>query len=236
MKPQIKIFSDKTDLSRFFGDILEKESNEKDTVTIALSGGSTPKAIFDTLAAEYQNRIKWEKLRFFWGDERCVKPDDAESNYGMTRTHLFDKVPISESNVFRVKGELSPDEAASDYETIILGELPKENGWPQFDLMILGMGDDGHTASIFPYQIDLWDSENICEVATHPDSGQKRVTLTGNVINNAKQIIFLVTAKNKADKAHEIINEKGHFKTYPASLVNKKSSLWMMDEDAAALL
>ncbi len=236
MQPQIKIFADKTDLSRFFGDILEKESNEKDSVTIALSGGSTPKAIFDILASEYQNRIKWEKLRFFWGDERCVKPDDAESNYGMTRTHLFDKVPVSESNIFRVKGELSPDEAASQYETIIRNELPETNGWPQFDLMILGMGDDGHTASIFPYQIELWDSEKICEVATHPDSGQKRVTLTGNVINNAKQIIFLVTGKNKAGKAHEIINEKGNFKTYPASLVNKKSSLWMMDEDAAALL
>lgn len=236
MQPQIKIFADKTDLSRFFGDILEKESNEKDSVTIALSGGSTPKAIFDILASEYQNRIKWEKLRFFWGDERCVKPNDAESNYGMTRIHLFDKVPVSESNIFRVKGELSPDEAASNYETTIGSELPKENGWPQFDLMILGMGDDGHTASIFPFQIELWDSEKICEVATHPDSGQKRVTLTGNVINNAKQIIFLVTGKNKAGKAHEIINEKGNFKAYPASLVNKKSSLWMMDEDAAALL
>ncbi len=206
---KLEIFDTKTELAHFFGAHLSKLSQSEKPVTIALSGGSTPKAIFEVLAHEYKNKIDWSNLLFFWGDERLVPPTDIESNFSMTREHLFDYVETKGVNIFRVKGELSPDEAVEDYITILEENVPWVDHIPQFDLMILGMGDDGHTASIFPYQIGLWDSINTCELAQHPESGQFRVTLTGKVINHAKEIFFLVTGDNKAEKAKEIIEQTG---------------------------
>jgi 6-phosphogluconolactonase len=231
----IKVFKDKMALAAHFGERLLRISQEKEEVFIALSGGSTPKVIFEFLASEYKEKIAWDKLRFFWGDERCVAPEHADSNYKMTRDHLFSQLPIPEEHIFRVKGELPPDAAALEYEKIIDVVLPQKNNLPTFDLIILGMGDDGHTASIFPHQIHLWESPLLCEVATHPDSGQKRVSLTGKVINNSEQILFLVTGSNKAQKVADIINQTGSYQTYPAALVDKKA-LWMLDEEAARLL
>lgn len=233
---EIEIFENKKELARYFGDMLVDIARSKERVYIALSGGSTPKVIFDILAEEYKHKIDWKSLVFFWGDERCVAPDDAESNYGMTKHHLFSKLPIESSNIFRVKGEMEAGLAAADYSAIIDGEVPKENGTARFDLMILGMGDDGHTASIFPHQIDLWQSDSLCEVATHPESGQKRITLTGKVINNSARIVFLVTGSSKAEKVDEIINSKGSFKKYPAALVVPDNLLWMLDKEAASSL
>lgn len=231
-----KIFSDRTELSVYFGDHLAKLSKSNKEVNIALSGGSTPQVIFDVLAKEYSDKINWEALKFFWGDERCVSPENQESNFRMTKTHLFDKLNISEKNIFRIKGELTPDEACADYINVINKELPVNNEFPQFDLMILGMGDDGHTASIFPYQMDLWNSSKVCEVATHPETGQKRITLTGGVINNSKEIIFLVTGANKAEKVQEILEKKGSYTDYPAYKVDASKSIWLMDNAAAQLL
>ncbi|MGB3149256.1 MAG: 6-phosphogluconolactonase, partial [Maribacter sp.] len=107
---------------------------------------------------------------------------------------------------------------------------------PQFDLVILGMGDDGHTASIFPHEIDLWNAEDHCVVAAHPDSGQERVSINGKVINKSKEVAFLVTGESKAEKVTEIINKAGNYKTYPASLVNPESGklVWFLDQSAAA--
>lgn len=231
-----EIFKNKEELSLYFDDLLVKLANEKDVLNIALSGGSTPQTIFDVLAKEYKDKIDWNKINFYWGDERIVPPTDAESNYRMTKEHLFDKLPIKDENIFRVKGELSPEEANTDYINIIKENIPSKNEVPVFDLMILGMGDDGHTASIFPHEMQLWDSKNICEVATHPISGQKRVTLTGGVINNSERIIFLVTGSNKAEKVKEIFEKSGDFETYPAYRVDSAKTLWLMDEEAISLL
>ena len=125
---EIEIFENKKELARYFGDLLVDIARSKERVYIALSGGSTPKVIFDILAEEYRQKIDWKSLVFFWGDERCVAPDDAESNYGMTKRHLFSKLPIENSNIFRVKGEMEAELAAADYSAIIDGEVPKENG------------------------------------------------------------------------------------------------------------
>lgn len=230
------IFKDKNELSLYFGDLLTKLSKEKDVLNVALSGGSTPQTIFDVLVDEYKTKIDWSKINFYWGDERIVPPTDGDSNYKMTKEHLFDKLDIKDENVFRVKGELSPQDANNEYIEIIKKNIPFVNNIPNFDLMILGMGDDGHTASIFPHEINLWDSDNICEVATHPVSKQKRVTLTGKVINNSTQIIFLVTGENKAQKVKEIYEKSGDYKKYPAFKVDADKTLWLMDEDAVKLL
>lgn len=228
-----KIFYSKEQLARFFGDYLSVLTQENKQVNIALSGGSTPETIFDLLSQEYKNVVKWERIRFFWGDERCVSPDDKESNYHMTKEHLFDHLPIPEENIFRVKGELKPEEAKNDYINLLDEQLPKDAGVPVFDVVMLGMGDDGHTASVFPNEIALWNSDNWCEIGTHPTSGQKRVTLTGKVINKAREIVFLVTGENKAPKVDEILNKKGDYKKYPASAVNREKSLWLLDQSAS---
>jgi 6-phosphogluconolactonase len=229
---ETKIFYSKQQLARFFGDYLSTLTQENEQINIALSGGSTPETIFDVLSQEYSNAVNWEKLRFFWGDERCVPPDDAESNFNMTHQHLFSLLPVPETNIFRIKGELAPEEALRDYREVIDKELPKKDGLPFFDIVLLGMGDDGHTASIFPHEIELWDSSELCELGTHPTSGQKRVTLTGKVINNAREVIFLVTGKNKAEKVDEILNEKDDYMKYPAARVNRDKSLWLLDQEA----
>ena len=230
----IKIFDTKLELAKYFGRLLKDRLKENEKLNIALSGGSTPKVIFDILAEQYANVIDWEKLYLYWGDERIVPPTDEQSNYKMTVDHLLSKVSIPKENIFRVKGELEPHIACDDYEQLLLKQLPVVKGIPQFDIVLLGMGDDGHTASIFPYEIELWNSPTHCVVATHPDSGQKRVSLTGQIINHSKEIFFLVTGENKATKVDEIINQKGDFNKYPAALV--KSPVWLLDENAASFL
>ncbi|MGQ7870025.1 6-phosphogluconolactonase [Sunxiuqinia sp. sy24] len=206
-KKAIKIFSTAQDLAEAFA--LELYETVKDTskrFDIALSGGSTPKLLFDVLAQSYATKMPWKQLHFWWGDERCVPPASDESNYGMTHKHLFSKIEIDESQIHRVKGELSPKEATSDYIQEIKSNLNERQNLPVFDLIILGMGDDGHTASIFPHEMHLLKSDTICELATHPASGQKRVSLTGKVINNADRIYFLISGKSKASRMAEIIN------------------------------
>ncbi|WP_430812299.1 MULTISPECIES: 6-phosphogluconolactonase [unclassified Carboxylicivirga] len=230
----IKIFDTKQQLAQYFGEFLLEATRQKPDLCIALSGGSTPKAIFDVLAHRYAKAIDWTRLKFFWGDERCVAPHHPESNFGMIREHLFDHVKTRAVNIFRVKGELSLQDALVDYTNAIEEYVPTVNGWPQFDIMMLGMGDDGHTASIFPHQIHLWDSNSIAVLAQHPVSGQNRVSLTGSVINNSKNIFFLVTGANKAEKADEIINQRGDYRHYPAALVDSNKTIWLMDKEAAA--
>lgn len=228
-----QIFESKQDLGRFLGDYLLKLTQDKPELYIALSGGSTPKAIFELWSKEYARSIDWSKIYFFWGDERCVPPADSESNFRMTREHLFDHVATKAINIFRVKGELAPEDAVDDYIRELEENVPFSDGLPQFDIMLLGMGDDGHTASIFPHQIGLWESEKLCELAQHPESGQLRVTLTGKVINHSKQIFFLVTGDSKAEKVDAIIHKKGDYKQYPAALVDMSKTNWLLDKEAA---
>ncbi|MFO8002429.1 MAG: 6-phosphogluconolactonase [Marinilabilia sp.] len=231
---ETKIFYSKEQLTRFFGDSLMELQNQKEgPLYIALAGGSTPEAIFDTLTQEYRNNLNWNRMRFFWGDERCVPPDHEESNYNMARRHLFNHLPIDPENIFRIRGELSPEEALEDYQAVLQRELPRKNNLPVFDVIMLGMGDDGHTASIFPPQISLWHSDKWCEIATHPGSGQKRITLTGRVINNAENILFLVTGEKKAAKVNEIINQRDGFEKNPAALVAPEKTMWLLDQEAA---
>ncbi len=233
---KLKIATTKSDLALDFARYLAIVIAARDEVHIALSGGSTPKVVFDELAANFQPDIDWSKVHLYWGDERCVPPEDGQSNYKMTLDHLISKIQIPITNIHRVFGENAPSEEAKRYGKLLHEKLPKVKGLPQFDLVILGMGDDGHTASIFPHEIELWQSERYCEVATHPESGQKRITITGKLINNAGIVAFLVTGDNKAEKVKELVNREGAYQSYPASLVapTTEKLLWFLDEAAAA--
>ena len=235
---KLKVFSNKEEVAQNFSAFLFSLLQDKDEVHVALSGGSTPKIVFDELASSYRDKISWENVHFYWGDERCVPPTDEQSNYRMTKDHLLSKIDIPEVNVHRIKGEVDPVEEAQNYADELISNLPSTNGIPQFDLVILGMGDDGHTASVFPHQIKLWDSDKLCEVATHPDTGQLRITITGKLINHAAKVVFLVTGESKSQKVHEIISKEGEYTSYPASLVNPASGelTWFLDKAAAVLL
>ena len=235
----IQVFDSLQDLNESFTEWIKEIINEKEYVTVALSGGSTPKSLFNYWSDLPESEINWNKVKFFWGDERCVPPHEDESNYKMTKDHLFDNINIRQENIFRIKGETSPYNEAKRYSEVLDGELEKDNGIPSFDVVILGMGDDGHTASIFPHEMELWNNEENCVVATHPDSGQKRVSITGKVINSAKNVAFLVTGDNKAEKVKEIIEQPQESeKKYPASLVQPDSGnlFWYLDNKAARLI
>lgn len=232
----IKVFQDKSELANYFCEELYKLSSSKAKIFIALSGGSTPKIIFEVLASNYKEKINWDKLHLFWSDERCVPPDDDESNFGMTKKYLFDYIKIPEENIHRIKGENDPEIEAKRYAGEIEKTVSSANGFPKFDLVMLGIGEDGHTASIFHNQMHLLDSDKICDVAIHPSAGQKRITMTGTVINNSNAVRFLVTGESKSIILKKIIEEKK--KIYPAEFINPLSGNlhYYIDKEASALL
>lgn len=237
-KEQLRIFKDPQETASAFGIYLMNKLENSEEFHCALSGGSTPKLLFNFLAEHYAESKVWFKLHVYWGDERCVEPTDDESNYKMTKELLLSKVDIPENNVHRIRGEEDPLKEVTRYTNEIIGSIHANNKLPVFDLVILGMGDDGHTASIFPHEFDFMTSENICEVATHPTSGQNRITLTGPVINNAREVVFLVTGEGKKERIAEIFNRTGNWEKYPASSITPTpgSIYWFIDQAAASEL
>lgn len=234
--PKILVFEDKQKLVKAFTNHFINLMNlKKSNFNVALSGGSTPKIWFEELVKNHKDDIDWDRVHLYWGDERCVPPDDEDSNYGMTKKYLLDHINIPAENIHRILGEQNPEKAADHYKVELFQNL-SQGSVPIFDLVILGLGDDGHTASIFPHQIELWDSEKYCVVATHPDSGKRRVSLTGRVINGARSVAFLVTGDKKADIVMEILHKKEGSASYPASRVSpeKGNLYWFLDKPAAS--
>ena len=235
MTDKIKIFKNTEEIAAEFADTLLKlaENANGKPVHIALSGGSTPKVIFKYLTEKYGKLLTNPQFHFWWGDERCVPPTDDDSNYKWANNLWLAPIGISEENIHRVLGENDPDREAIRYSTEINKYVPHSNNLPKFDLMLLGLGEDGHTASIFPNQMNLLKSSKICEVATHPDSGQKRITITGQIINNSEVIAFLATGEKKAIKVKEIIRE--HQMNLPAANIQSTNGklVWWLNTASA---
>jgi len=177
------------------------------------------------LADKYKDVIDWNNVNFFWVDERCVPPDEIESNYGMTKKILLNNISIPDSNVNRMKGEDNPESEATLYSQLLKKRLPSRNGYPEFDLIILGMGNDGHTASIFPDQMYLLNADEVCAVARQPQTGQKRITITGKVINNAERVFFIVNGEGKSKVLNEVLEKEGDYMKYPASHVQPEDGV-----------
>lgn len=235
----LKIYKTPKEVAESFArDLFQLISQTNGCFHLALSGGSTPQLLFDCLSSDYASRMSWNKIHFWWGDERCVPPSDQESNYRMTNEHLLEKINIKPHQIHRIKGELIPEEACRRYTDEILELVPIHARFPVFDLIVLGIGDDGHTASIFPDQMDLLTSKAVCAVASHPQSGQKRVTLTGPVINNAIRVSFLVTGKSKANRIAQIANEEELAVHLPAAHIQPGPGRlsFYLDHDAASLI
>lgn len=225
------------DLARELADLINDAGKNKKVLNIALSGGNTPGLLFSILGDNFSDSVSWENVHFFWGDERCVPPVDPESNYGMTKRALFDKIKIPLSNIHRIRGENIPEKEAIRYSKEIDSLTRKRDGLPVFDLIILGLGADGHIASIFPGHQELITSEKTFTVAVHPVTSLKRVTITGRVINNAEMIIFLVTGSHKAEMVAAVIESPG-ITNYPAASIEPVHGVlkWYLDIDAAAML
>ena len=205
-------------------------------VSIALSGGSTPKEIYEHLSLHHKSTIDWSRIHFFWGDERCVGPESDQSNYKLARQYLFSNIEIPESQVFRIRGEDNPSLEIKRYARVVEQQLSLYDNIPQFDLVWLGLGEDGHTASIYPGNIQAFNSEQLFEHTKHPDSNQDRVSATGRIINNAREVIFIVTGEKKSDQVANIIDKKPGWQDLPASLVNPENGelVWLLDKKAAS--
>ncbi len=218
-----------------FSKALKSSADHGKLLHVALSGGSTPLLIFKQLR-ETTGTEGWSHARLYWGDERCVSPADPESNYGNARKSLIDALNLPGGNIFRMRGEDDPASEAVRYGEMLMENLPVENGVPVFDWIWLGLGEDGHTASLFPGKLELWNADGPCVVADHPQTGQKRITITGNVINAAKRVSFLVSGKGKTQVVKEIIAKGDRSGEYPASLVAPASRNleWYLDQAAAS--
>src|SRR5271156_1880427 len=210
---------------------------------IAISGGNTPKLTFELLAnptQPYLNAMPWAQIELFWVDERCVPPDHPDRNYHMTREAMLSKVPLKPEQVFRIEGEFDPEVAAARYETTIRAQFRLEGAEaPRFDVLALGMGDDGHTASLFPHTEGLHELNRIA-IANHVPQQKEtwRVTLTWPVIVEAADVFFLIGGKAKADPLHRVFEGPYDPETLPSQLIQPKSGkiLLLLDRDAAALL
>jgi len=222
------------------GRLNDAVNQQKENYCLAISGGSTPIIFFKRLAEEpFKSEIEWNRVHFFWCDERCVPPDNSESNFGMTKTDLFDKIKIPSENIHRIKGESDPKEETFRYVNEIEDLVPKgKNSLPQFDWVMLGMGEDGHTASLFPNKELLFTYSNIAGIAQHPQTGQNRISLTFDVLNNAKRITFVVTGKKKAKILAEILKGQPSSKIYPSAQIKPIDGTidWLVDKEAAFYL
>lgn len=207
---------------------------------VALSGGNTPRELYRLLASdEFRGQVDWAKVHLFWSDERAVPPDNPESNYGMARRELLVRVPIPPGNIHRMEAERpSPGRAAQDYEEVLRRFLPfNSRGFPRFHLILLGLGVDGHTASLFPGRRRLRDTSRWVSTPVHPKFGGRRMTLTLPVLNAAHRVLFLVTGREKAAALRDVLEGK-HDPPLPAQLVTVPEGQreFLVDEAAASLL
>lgn len=207
--------------------------------TIALSGGSTPKKLYKLLVNEpYRSQIEWTLVEIFWGDERCVPPDNQESNFRTAQEELLSKVPIAASQIHRMPAEQPDRDAASQAYTAEIQRTFGTNGIPSFDLIQLGMGPEGHTASLFPHQASLHEQQRLVIPVTTPKPPPDRLTFTPPLLNAARHVLFMVTGTEKADAIHAVIEGPYNPDEYPAQIVRPTNGevTWMLDSAAAEKL
>jgi 6-phosphogluconolactonase len=228
--------------AQFFASIAAAAVEARGMARIAVSGGTTPKGMFGMLANRdlpYFTQVPWDRLHLFFVDERCVPPTDVESNYRMTRLAMLDHVPLPAAQVYRMEGELDPAEAATRYEATIRNAFHIDGAEiPAFDLLLLGMGDDGHTASLFPHTDALREVKRIV-VANHvPQKDTWRITLTWPVINHAREVAFLIEGAGKAQVLDDVLLGTYDPESKPSQLIRPASGwlTYLLDAPAAALL
>lgn len=240
LHPRVEVYDNADALFRAASEkiaaMLEAALRERGTASFVLTGGNTPKPFYELLAdSPYHERLDWSHIQFFWGDERCVPPDSPESNYGVAWKALISKLPVASENVHRIPGEMDdPEKAALQYEAEIRRIIP-DSSPPSFDVVLLGMGEDGHTASLFPGT--HWNEERWV-VANHATGRltANRVTMTPRLLNAARNVLFLISGAAKAKALAGVLEDPAS--DYPAKRIQPPSGnlTWMVDKEAASLL
>jgi len=241
MKTDIRIFKDSEAMSIAAAEIFVQEAalavRARGRFLVALSGGSTPSGLYRLLADEpFRSKLDWAKTFIFWGDERCVLPDDEGSNYRQAQDLLLSHVPVPEKKILRIKGEREPAEASVDYTQILKRFAAPGLDWPRFDFVLLGMGEDGHTASLFPGSQVEADSPTLAVSAEYQGRPANRVTLTPLVFNSARNILFLVAGENKASTLKEVLSDAYQPERFPAQRIRPTDGkvIWLVDEAAGS--
>jgi 6-phosphogluconolactonase len=222
----------------------ERAIADHERFVVALSGGSTPRRMYELLAKDsFASRVSWSRVHLLWGDERCVPPTDPESNYRMAREALLDHVPLPAENVHRMHGEDDPARAAQSYEAMLRELLHTPNGPPRsdpersIDLALLGLGDNGHTASIFPGSAAVDERERWVMADYVREVAMWRITLTAPVLNAAAAVLFLVSGAAKASVVERVLEGPRQPRELPAQLIAPPRGMrWMLDRAAAAEL
>lgn len=219
-------------LANWITTYISQTLKNQERFTIALSGGETPKALYKLLATDaYRNKIDWRKIHIFWGDERVVTFTDASNNAGMAFENLLDKVDIIAENIHIMKTDLQPDVAAIEYEDVLHEYF--NNSPNSFDLVLLGMGKDGHTLSLFPSSYILNEQQHWVNAVFVEDQKMHRITLMPLIVNRASSVVFLITGSEKSPVLQDIL--KGSENEYPAQLIQPLNGnlQWFLDEDAS---
>lgn len=241
--PQVRVFPDIESLSRtaaeLFSQVADRAITERKRMLVAISGGSTPELLFQLLASPpYAQGLSWSQIHIFWCDERLVPPNHPESNFRQAFENLFSKVNIPTENLHRVRGEEPPEKAAKKYRKE-LARFPEENQkWPRFDLAFLGLGADGHTASLFPGAITSEEKVSPIMAVTVDYQGRPagRVSMTPLVLNCARKLIFMVTGKDKAYAVRQSLYGSQDLEKYPAQRIRPMEGkiTWLLDDQAAS--
>jgi 6-phosphogluconolactonase len=241
MKADLRVFVDVNELSLGAAEAAVRTINESvqtnGRFSLALAGGNTPRILYHLLSNQFRDQIPWNKAHIFWGDERYVRPGDPQSNCRMARETLLDNVPCPAGNVHPMPTEFpDPDVAALNYEKTLRGYFSKE--WPRFDLVLLGLGAEGHTASLFPGSPALEEKVRWVVAVKAPADPPLRLTLTLPVLTQAANVYFLVTGSNKAQALHHVLTGPPDPKNYPAAGVRlaQGTVIWWVDREAAALV
>jgi len=239
MKSDVRVLADVDELSLRAAEAAVRTINESaqrnDGFSIALSGGNTPRTLYRLLSTRFRDQIPWEKMHIFWGDERYVPLADSQSNYRMARETLLDAVPCPVGNVHPMPTELpDPDLAAREYEKTLRNYFSED--WPRFDLVLLGLGEEGHTASLFPGSPAFNETQRWVVAVNAPAKPALRLTLTLPALTAAANIYFLVAGSNKAEALHHVLTGSPDAKNYPASGIRraKGTVIWWLDRAAAA--
>lgn len=242
-EPEVKVFDDPEGVARAaasrFAELARGAAAERGLFSVALAGGSTPRRVYELLAGEeFRGQVDWENVHVFFGDERTVPADHAESNYRMASESLLSRVPVPEKNIHRIEGVGDAAANASDYESEMRGLFGDDAEWPRLDLVMLGMGDDGHTTSLFPNTAALderraWVAANWVEKL-----GTWRVTLTAPAINAARHVLFLVNGTGKAERLREVLAGERDPARLPSQLIRPHDGTleWLVDRAAASRL
>lgn len=242
--PVVEIFPDTVTLTRaaalLFTAVAQASVQEYGRFLVALSGGSTPQALFHLLRqSPYVAAIPWAQTHLYWGDERLVPPQEAGSNYGQAQVALLRHVPLPPNHLHRMKGELSPDAAVADYTQQLRALAAPGRDWPVFDLVLLGLGTDGHTASLFPGPISASERHTAVMAATavYADRPAHRLTLTPLVLNEARHVLFLVTGEQKAKAVTAVLHGPLDPETWPAQRIQPTAGqlTWFLDKAASQL-